>query len=122
MYDIIIELLLGQVIKGWDTVILTMKRGEVCVITCLPEMAYGSEGFQGSIPPDSTLQFEVQLLSWHGTDCTKDPGGPDVNVLKSVIREGNKYSSEVKDSAEVTGSLWMIMLHCILCVTVFREY
>ena len=89
-----------------------MKKGEVCLLTCLPDMAYGSEGFQSSIPPNSTLQFEVQLFSWHGTDCTKDPGGPEVNVLKSVIREGNEHSAEVKDSAEVTGD-WL--RYAVLC-------
>ena len=95
----------GQVIKGWDVGIVTMNKGEVCLLTCLPEMAYGGEEFQDSIPPNSTIQFEVELLSWHGMYCTKDPGGPEVNVLKSFIKEGDKSGSKVKDSAEVTGTV-----------------
>ncbi|KAI6660103.1 Peptidyl-prolyl cis-trans isomerase FKBP4-like [Oopsacas minuta] len=93
---------LGQVIKGWDIGIVTMKRGEVCLLTCLPEMAYGGEEFQDTIPPNSTLQFEIELISWHGMYCTKDPGGYEVNVLKSFIREGSKHSAKINDSAEVT--------------------
>ena len=87
-----------------------MRKGEVCVLTCLPEMAYGGEEFQDSIPANSTLQFEIELISWHGMYCTKDPGGYEVNVLKSFIREGNKHSVKVADSAEVTGMLLRIML------------
>ena len=90
-------------IKGWDEGIITMRKGELCVLTCLPEMAYGGEEFQDSIPPNSTLQFEIDLSHWHGMYCTKDPGGHEVNVLKSFIREGNKHSAKVADAADVTG-------------------
>ena len=34
----------GQVIKGWDVGIASMKRGEKCVLTCKPEYAYGRAG------------------------------------------------------------------------------
>lgn len=94
---------LGQVVKGWDIGIVTMKKGEICLLTCLPKMAYGGEEFQDSIPPNSTIQFEIELISWHGMYCTKDPGGPEVNVLKSFMKEGDKSGSKVKDSADVTG-------------------
>jgi FK506-binding protein 4/5 len=53
----------GQVIKGWDAGVATMKKGEKAVLTCKPEYAYGSRE-QGKIPPNSTLIFEVELLSW----------------------------------------------------------
>lgn len=31
----------GEVIKAWDMGVATMRRGEIAVITCKPEYAYG---------------------------------------------------------------------------------
>lgn len=49
-----------EVIKGWDIGIATMKKGEVAVLTCAPDYAYGKGGSPPKIPPDSTLKFEVK--------------------------------------------------------------
>lgn len=46
-----------------------MKKGEICLLTCKPDYGYGSAG-AGSIPPNATLIFEVELISW--TDETED--------------------------------------------------
>ncbi|KAE8677603.1 Peptidyl-prolyl cis-trans isomerase FKBP65 [Hibiscus syriacus] len=54
----------GQVIKGWDEGIKTMKKGENAVFTIPPELSYGDSGSPPTIPPNSTLQFDVELLSW----------------------------------------------------------
>ena len=57
------ELGRGQVIKGWDQGVAGMKIGGVRKLTIPPEMAYGDKGFSNLIPPNSTLVFEVELLS-----------------------------------------------------------
>lgn len=51
----------GMVIKGWDEGLVGMKVGEKKTLTIPPEKGYGSQGV-GSIPPNSTLIFDVELV------------------------------------------------------------
>ncbi|CAN0271904.1 unnamed protein product, partial [Ectocarpus fasciculatus] len=52
-----------EVILGWDKGVQTMTKGEVCLLICAPDYAYGGQGV-GPIPPNSTLEFEVELIGW----------------------------------------------------------
>lgn len=90
--------MLGQVIKGWDEGIRTMKKGENAIFTIPPELAYGKSGSPPTIPADATLQFDVELLSWSSVkDISKDGG-----IFKKILVEGEKWENP-KDADEVFG-------------------
>ena len=94
----------GQVIKGWDVGVATMKKGERSTLTIKAEYGYGERGSPPKIPGGAALRFDVELLSWKSfRDITGDGG-----VIKTTVAgtgEGWKVPSE-RDIVKVNYKLF----------------
>ncbi|XP_026468354.1 peptidyl-prolyl cis-trans isomerase FKBP4 isoform X2 [Ctenocephalides felis] len=80
----------GQVIKAWDLGVATMKKGEICVLTCQPDYAYGANGSPPTIPPNATLKFEVEMIDWKGEDLSSEK---DESIVRLILTPGTGYDT-----------------------------
>lgn len=100
--------LTDQLVAGLDHGIITMKKGEVALFTLSSESGY-EFGSSGDIPPNSVLQFEVELISWiRVVDIYKDGG-----VLKKIMEKGSS-NERPSDLDEVLGILTLYAYFLLL--------
>jgi parvulin-like peptidyl-prolyl isomerase len=82
------SVVIGQssVIQGWHLGLVGMKVGGKRQITIPPELAYGANG-QGSIPPNATLIFDLELVSVDGNSTGYASAGSEASE-DSEVSEG----------------------------------
>jgi peptidylprolyl isomerase len=94
----------GEVIKGWDLGFASMRVGEKATLTITAPYAYGAQD-KGTIPPNSTLVFDVELLgfaekekeSWEMTPAEKL-----AKAAKLKARGNDFFKAEAWDAACAT--------------------
>lgn len=61
---------INGVIKGWTEALKMMKEGDKWMLYIPTELAWGPSGFQGVVPPNANVIFEVELIKVNkaGTD------------------------------------------------------
>ena len=63
----------GQVIRGWDLAMATMRVGEVARLEVRHDHGYGESGLPPKIPAHALLHFEIELLAVDGAEGAAEP-------------------------------------------------
>ena len=111
---------IGQVIKGWDQGICTMKKGEKCILACRSDYAYGEHGSPPKIPGGATLLFEVELFSWKEKKKEKHQMSPlerfeEAEKLKVCRRTSSHFLCKPPPSIAQHSALFSFGAFCV-CV------
>jgi len=84
-------------LPGWAEGVSTMKVGGTRRLVIPPQLAYGSQGAGGVIPPDATLIFEVDLINTQPA--------PKVESTDLVVGTGAEAKSGMNLKVNYTGTL-----------------
>ena len=102
----------GKLIKGWDLGLLGLCLGTKARLTIPPSQAYGQRGFQPSIPPGATLQFDVEIVdvaNYKDRQVVVDVppsegGGGNLFALIDTNRDGKLDEQELQNFFSQQGS------------------
>jgi peptidylprolyl isomerase len=95
----------GQVIKGWDEGIALLNVGDSATLVIPPNLGYGSKTV-GTIPPNSTLIFTVELVAVMTPAQPYDVSGKDTveieEGLKIIYLNRNEDGVKAQSGMNVT--------------------
>ncbi|EOA34976.1 hypothetical protein CARUB_v10020064mg [Capsella rubella] len=74
-----------KVDEGLGDCIMTMKKGEIALFTLPADQGYGAQGCD-NVPPNSVIQFEIELFSWITVIDVRRDGG----IIKKILEKGSK--------------------------------
>jgi len=83
----------GAVIPCWDLAFENMTVGERALLVCKSDFAYGTRGSPPTIPPDSTLRFDVELVAYVTEDGQRVEKQADVSGEGVAATEGQENAS-----------------------------
>jgi len=92
------EIGIGRVIKGWDAVVPTMKINEKASVLIQADYAYGEHGSPPTIPPNSPLIFEIELLEVYGEDISVEK---NKGLTKLLVSRGQPSKLPTKDQVDM---------------------
>lgn len=101
--------------SGLDNGVITMKRGERAIFTLPPDLGFGVTGRDG-VPPNSVVQFEVELVSWISVvDVSKDSG-----IIKKIIEKGqrNGVPSDLDEVLGTATAVYYVKFLFLILITV----
>lgn len=77
--------ILGEVIRGWDLAVATMRKGESSFFIVTPDYAYGAIGMPPHVPPNASLLLHIDLCDWKPEDLSTKKDG---SILRRVLVKG----------------------------------
>ena len=104
-----------QIVPGWDEIALLMQVGDIVQIVLPPELGLGEAGSpDGTVPPNATLIFELELVSIDPPPPTPTPAPPPASVEESdytITDSGLKFFMITEGTGELIESGDQITLH-----------
>jgi len=90
-----LQLHTGMIVDGLERGIRSMRPGERATFRCAPKFAFGPLGLGSRVPPDSTVVFDVELLSWREGPLPENDG-MDMDTYKHALRGRKARSGRTK--------------------------